>query len=140
MKVERLEPRFVDEFPEPLDDGVLYVSLTYASAAHACACGCGREVITPLSPTGWKLIFDGLVSLQPSIGNWSFPCRSHYWVKRGRIEWSYDMSPDEVAELKSRQARGRQPTSMGIHSPTQTNGPRQTKPTWWERAVEWLKD
>jgi hypothetical protein len=51
-----------------------------------CACGCGKEVVTPLSATDWKLIFDGkTVSLDPSIGNWGFPCRSHYWVRNNRM-------------------------------------------------------
>jgi len=40
-------------------------------------------VVTPLSPTGWSLIFDGeTVSLYPSIGNWNFPCRSQRLDRR----------------------------------------------------------
>ena len=83
------EHRFVETAPDDLDDGVLYVSIEYASALHRCACGCGIEVVTPLSPGGWKLIFDGRsVSLHPSIGNWDFPCRSHYWIRQGRVQWA----------------------------------------------------
>ncbi|MGW5416889.1 DUF6527 family protein [Actinomadura geliboluensis] len=26
------------------------------------------------------------MSLDPSIGNWSLPCRSHYGVRRGRVQ------------------------------------------------------
>jgi len=87
-----LSHEFVEFIPERLQEGVLYVSMTYTTAVHLCFCGCGREVITPLSPTDWKLTFNGeAVSLSPSIGNWSFPCRSHYWVEDNCVQWCRDM-------------------------------------------------
>lgn len=83
--------------PDVLDDGVIYVSLTYGTVSHCCCCGCGREVVTPLTPTDWRLIFDGeTVSLYPSVGNWDFPCRSHYWIRRNRVEWAEDWSDWQV--------------------------------------------
>jgi hypothetical protein len=95
MKVQHLRHEFVESFPRPLQDGILFVSVRFATAAHNCCCGCGNEVITPLTPTDWRLIFDGkTVSLAPSIGNWGFPCRSHYWIRRNRViaarPWSAD--------------------------------------------------
>jgi hypothetical protein len=99
MKISQFTPHFVENIPEALEPGVLYVSMTLASAIHLCACGCGREVITPLSPTDWKLCFDGEnVSLDPSIGNWSFPCHSHYWIRRGKVRWSRLWSAEEIAD------------------------------------------
>ena len=93
----KLAHKFVEFIPDTLDDGVLYVSLAYGTAAHRCCCGCGREVVTPLTPTDWKLIFDGeTVSLFPSIGNWDFPCRSHYWIRHNRVEWAADWSDWQV--------------------------------------------
>jgi len=41
---------FVDHMPENLDEGVIYVSIPFETVIHACACGCGAEVVTPLSP------------------------------------------------------------------------------------------
>jgi hypothetical protein len=77
--------------------------MTYATAAHNCCCGCGNKVITPLTPTDWKLLYDGeSISITPSIGNWSFPCQSHYWIKQGRIKWSGRWSSDEIAEGRKR--------------------------------------
>ena len=74
-----LKHEFVENFPNELKDGMIYVSIHFATAAHKCCCGCGEEVITPLSPTDWKLTFDGeSISLDPSIGNWNFACKSHY--------------------------------------------------------------
>jgi hypothetical protein len=81
-----LEHRFVHYIPEQLEPGVIYISMDYATAAHSCCCGCGEQVITPFTPTDWKLIFDGeTISLSPSIGNWNFPCRSHYIIRQSRV-------------------------------------------------------
>jgi hypothetical protein len=81
-----LEHRFVQYIPEQLEPGIIYISMQYATAAHGCCCGCGEQVITPFTPTDWKLTFDGeTVSLWPSIGNWNFACRSHYIIRRSQI-------------------------------------------------------
>lgn len=101
----RLQPEFVEFIPEVLEDGKLYISETYATAAHNCCCGCGLRVVTPLSATGWKLRVDGqYVSLHPSIGNWSFPCRSHYWIRRNVVHWSYPMRQKDVDAMRRRDA------------------------------------
>ena len=89
---------FVDAIPEKVEPGKLYVSTEFGTVVHSCACGCGMEVVTPLTPTDWKLIFDGeTVSLSPSIGNWSFPCRSHYWIGRGEVQWAGEWTDEEIA-------------------------------------------
>ncbi|MFA5296973.1 MAG: DUF6527 family protein [Lutibacter sp.] len=85
----KLEHRFVEFIPKELEENVLYISIRFRTAIHKCACGCGIKTVTPLSPTDWKLIFNGKsVSLRPSIGNWSFPCQSHYWISENDIEWA----------------------------------------------------
>ena len=83
----KLSPEFVKSVPEELEDGVIYISMEYRTAIHKCCCGCGEQVVTPFSPKGWKLTFDGRVSLHPSIGNWSFPCQSHYWIILNEVKW-----------------------------------------------------
>ena len=106
---------FVEFIPEELEEGVLYVSIPYATAVHLCACGCGREVPTPISPTDWKMIFDGAtVSLDPSIGNWSFPCRSHYWIRRGRVRWARKWSPEKVEAGRARSRRLKERYAAGL--------------------------
>lgn len=101
-----LKPIFVDYIPSEVESGHLYISMKFATAAHKCACGCGNEVITPLSPTDWKMTFDGKsVSLHPSIGNWSFNCRSHYWVKQNRIAWASAWSSDDISENRAADKR-----------------------------------
>jgi uncharacterized protein DUF6527 len=65
--------------------------------AHCCCCGCGLEVSLPLAPFEWKLTFDGRsVSLWPSIGRADWPCKSHYWIRDGRVVWAEELSPKAV--------------------------------------------
>jgi len=97
-----LKHEFVEYIPAKLGEGTLYVSVAFATAAHLCCCGCGHEVVTPLSPTDWELAFNGdSVSLEPSIGNWSFKCRSHYWIKRDRVQWARTWSDVEIARVRA---------------------------------------
>lgn len=97
MKRSVVEHEFVEYIPDDLKEGTVYVSIPYATAAHKCCCGCGNEVVTPLSPTDWKLIFDGrTISLDPSIGNWRFDCQSHYWIVRSKVRWARKWSQKEI--------------------------------------------
>lgn len=92
-----LQHKFVEFIPDHIEDGVLYISMQYCTAIHKCVCGCGNEVVTPLSPTDWKLTFDGeTVSLHPSIGNWNFDCQSHYWIKASRVELANNWTQKEI--------------------------------------------
>ncbi len=78
---------------------MLYITVEYGTAAHLCPCGCGSRVVTPLTPTDWELRFNGkAVSLSPSIGNWSFPCKSHYWIIRNEVRWARRWSDEEIEE------------------------------------------
>jgi hypothetical protein len=89
MRADRIDHEFVEFVPEQLAEATLYISMGYATAIHLCLCGCGQRVVTPLSPTDWRLTYDGeSVSLDPSIGNWSFRCRSHYVIRRNHVIWA----------------------------------------------------
>lgn len=101
MKRKSIQHQFVEAIPNRIERDTLYVSLEFATAAHLCQCGCGLEVVTPLSPTDWKMTFDGVsVSLHPSVGNWSFPCRSHYWIRGGRVQWAGDMPNAQISRIR----------------------------------------
>lgn len=106
MKHSRLVHRFVRSIPKELEPGVLYVSMEYATAIHACCCGCGNQVVTPFTSTDWQMTFDGeTITLYPSIGNWNLPCRSHYFIKNGRVLVAKSSSSRQVAAWRS-QDRG----------------------------------
>jgi hypothetical protein len=92
-----LKHEFVEFIPDELQRETLYISIRFATASHLCCCGCGSKVVTPIRPTDWKLIFDGkTVSLYPSVGNWSFPCQSHYWIRNSRVEWASRWSHEKI--------------------------------------------
>lgn len=99
MKSARFKHVLVDAIPEELQAGILYVAKDGDVAGHLCACGCRREVITPLSPTDWSLTLTRHgATLDPSIGNWAFPCRSHYFISGGNVVWAKDMSAKAIAK------------------------------------------
>jgi len=105
MKQDSLTPEFVEFMPRALDSGIVYVSMTYATTAHLCACGCGNKVVLPLHPAQWHLSYDGdCLNLEPSVGNWEFPCRSHYWIRENRIVWDRRWSRKQVDERQHRDA------------------------------------
>lgn len=103
MKHSTLMPQFVGCIPERLSEGVLYICERYRTAAHKCCCGCGQEVITPLTPADWSIRKEGgSVTLHPSIGNWSFACQSHYWIRRNQVVWDKAISQREISRVRAR--------------------------------------
>lgn len=99
----KLRHKFVKNIPEDMEDGVIYISMDYSVAIHKCCCGCGNQIVTPFSPTDWKITFDGkTVSLYPSIGNWSIPCKSHYWIKNSEVKWAPKWSKEEIKENRKK--------------------------------------
>ncbi len=101
MRRSAISHRLTEFIPAELDEGIVYVSIEYATASHLCCCGCGEKVVTPMTPTDWKIIFNGeAVSLHPSIGNWGFECRSHYWIKEDRVVWADNMTDQTVKNIR----------------------------------------
>lgn len=137
MTHHTLQHEFVEHFPEQLQDGILYVSVQYATAAHKCCCGCGNDVYTPLSPTDWKLTFDGrTISLYPSIGNWSFPCQSHYFITKNRIEWARRWSREEIAAGRANDSHAKQRrTDATTKQDEERKKPRKL---WWRKLTMWF--
>ena len=125
---------FVESVPDELQEHTLYVSVRFATVIHKCCCGCGRQVVTPLAPSRWHLTFDGrTISLHPSIGNWSMPCRSHYWIKSNRVKWADAWTHGALPKGEGRIAAGaKRPRSAGVDE-------RATSPTEHSRTWrEWL--
>lgn len=108
--MKEITHKFVEFIPEQIEEGVLYISIQYCTAIHKCVCGCANEVVTPISPTDWQLTFDGkTISLNPSIGNWSFECKSHYFITKNKIryakrwkDWEIEDGRKEDIEKKKR--------------------------------------
>ncbi|HEX9504362.1 MAG TPA: DUF6527 family protein [Patescibacteria group bacterium] len=120
--------QFVEFVPEHLEQGVIYVSIPYATVTHKCACGCALGVVTPLAPYAWQLTFDGeSVSLYPSIGNWTFPCRSHYWIRNNKVKWSYEWSEKEINA--GRRAEHEKRERHFARGDSNSGGPVEDQPT-----------
>ena len=94
---------FIETLPDTMEENTLYVSMDYATVVHKCCCGCGRQVVTPLNPAGWKLTFDGVgVSLHPSIGNWNFDCKSHYFITDSKVRWAEKWSQEQIDAVQAK--------------------------------------
>lgn len=138
---------FVEYIPEEPKERTLYISKEYGTAVHKCCCGCGREVVTPLSPTGWQLTFDGTsVSLYPSIGSWSLPCQSHYFITKNRVVWAPQWTEQQIARGRVQEARVKESyyavtqTPAGeratpIRTPPAGDKPRES---FWQKIKKWF--
>lgn len=138
-KLTRVRLELVGDIPEQLEPGIIYVSRQHKTAMHLCCCGCGREVVTPLSPAAWTArIEKQLVSLHPSIGNASLPCRSHYWIRRGRVEWVVPWTESENSRGWHRdreiEAKYFEEVGRGEHAPDEGIVIVRQRGLW-----EWLK-
>lgn len=132
-RLSRYTHEFTEFIPDQLTPGVLYVSLEYATCAHLCACGCGIEVVTRLSPIDYTVSFDGeTVSLDHSVGNWSYPCQSHYFLHGGLVRWSGRWPAEEIARGRARTARQR--TERDSEREMPTDPVRSPRRRWWRRS------
>jgi hypothetical protein len=106
---------------------------------HLCLCGCGERVVTPLSLTDWRLIFDGeTVSLNPSVGNWSFDCQSHYVIKRNRVIWAPAWSRAKIETGRGRDRRAKEQYFGEARSREKDSGAHDgtaSRPNWLRRQL-----
>jgi hypothetical protein len=135
-RLTSIHPEFVEFVPKELEEGVLYISIPYKTVVHRCACGCGSKITTPLSRVRWRLTYDGeTVSLHPSIGNWSYPCQSHYWVHANRIEWAGKLSREKIEAGRARDRADR----VWHYASRQQGIPHQSEQTAQGPSTGWLR-
>ncbi len=85
----------VEELPDQLQSKILYVAGENEHlwfAAMTCPCGCGETLSLGLMRNQrpcWTVTRhgDGTASLHPSVSR-KVGCKSHFWLKRGKIIWS----------------------------------------------------
>jgi hypothetical protein len=130
VRTEHFALQSVHYMPKLLEAGILYVSEEFHTSAHLCACGCGQKVRTPLGPTEWTIKEDSRgPTLRPSVGNWQLPCKSHYLITNGSVQWS------------------NQWTDKQIHAGRQKEHARRTafyeaqKPnaSWWDLVLNFVR-
>ena len=137
---QTLEHLFVQHVPEELEERTLYVCMDYATVVHRCCCGCGGRVVTPLSPTDWKLTFDGRsVTLTPSVNNSGFECESHYLIVDGRVAWAPRLQPHQLAAARRRDRQAKDAYyGLGRSAPDPVE-PAKPKRRWSWLAKLWSK-
>lgn len=149
MRYLSLEHRFVRNVPRELEFGILYVSMDYATAVHSCCCGCGERVVTPFTPTDWRMTFDGeSISLHPSVGNWNQKCRSHYVIQRDRVleagPWSQDqIDAERIRDKKAKASyygnKHGEPASVKQLPVSGCEGAAMHSISIWSRLKAWFK-
>lgn len=149
MKTTKYRPEFVESFPTPLAAGVFYISLEYNTCAHLCACGCGDEAVTPLSPAQWSFTYDGeSVSVRPSVGNWSQACQSHYLINRGSVQWARSFSADEISRNRARDRAALDLPNRKAGESRDVSGPDRPRPdcssgnsrrSSFRRLIAWIE-
>jgi hypothetical protein len=90
---DKLRTVQVEELPDALQTGRLYLlgSGSPWSAAMVCPCGCGEVIHISLlkedSPS-WTFNSDsnGMPTLSPSVWR-TKGCRSHFFIRRGDVVW-----------------------------------------------------
>lgn len=91
-----------EQLPRKLKGRTLYVveeDEFEEQAAMLCPCGCGRvlqmNLLTDERPC-WRLTrhSDGTATLHPSIWR-KKECGSHFWFRKGRVQWCLDEIGDD---------------------------------------------
>ncbi len=115
----------VERIPKVLTAGVIYHNLEFQVAALACACGCGHRV-SLLVPAGHGIDVDGNVpSITPSILVADAPCRSHFYITEGEVDWYPSTTSSQATEIMHRQ--------VARH----VLDDRASRP-WWENGRRWV--
>ena len=88
MKQTEYKTLFVERMTSDIKEGTLYVLPHFEVAIHNCMCGCGEKVVTPLGDGQWSWSYDGNnATLSPSVGNFQYDCKSHYFLRQGKVLW-----------------------------------------------------
>lgn len=136
--MKTIKHEFVEFIPDVIEERTLYVSIECCTAIHKCVCGCGNEVVTPLSPTDWRLTFDGkTVSLYPSIGNWSFDCRSHYWIENSQIKHANCWSDKKIKQGRDADKHAKEAFYTNTENQVKTEEPE--KISLWKHVLKIIK-
>jgi hypothetical protein len=92
--------------PQDLEPGILYYSEEFKVSGHLCPCGCGNKVITPIGLNGWSFSQQkGFATLDPSLGNWELPCRSHYWIIKNQVFWADQWNSRQINAGRKREEK-----------------------------------
>lgn len=137
--MKTLNHKFVEFIPEDIQENTIFISIQYSTAVHKCCCGCGNEVVTPFSPTDWKLIYDGeSITLSPSIGNWNFDCRSHYFIRNNKVHWAGNWSDEEIERGRLDDKKSKDTFYTERANILNTHQEKESQSRSWKSFWKWL--
>jgi hypothetical protein len=96
----------VDRIPKQLQAGFVYHNIDFELAGLLCPCGCGHA-ITLLVPDSHQLsLSHGKLTIEPSIAVCDAPCKSHFYIHEGQVDWMLAFSAAEAsAVMRSQMVR-----------------------------------
>lgn len=99
----RFRYQLVDRIPKQMEQGVVYHTEEFELAGLLCACGCGHRItlIVPDSHRVWDE--GGFATIRPSVGVFDAPCRSHYVIRAGRVQWLPAFSGSQATRIMQAQ-------------------------------------
>lgn len=117
-----------DRLPPHVGPFEFHYSRRFEMAALACACGCGHRVMLNLLDQHHLVIEGGLPTITPSILVSDAPCLSHFFIRRGHVEWSKQWSKETVDRVMQSQIR--------LH--VEQDMRRKRKLPFLRRCVDWV--
>ena len=103
MRDTRFIYRAVERIPKQLSAGIVYHSEEFEVAALLCACGCGHRVSLLVPDSHQVSSQGGLATIRPSIAVCDAPCKSHYVISAGEVEWLPAFSPAIASSVMRKQ-------------------------------------
>lgn len=142
MKVKFLKPEYVNQLPDQMEEGSFYICKDFDLTAHKCCCGCGEDVFNKLGPAKWSLSehHDGSVSLNPSIGNWKYACKSHYWITKNRVTDAGPMSDAKIAAVIMQDRKDSIEQIERFNSANKVSTVSDRIKSLTSSALKWVKD
>lgn len=108
MKTFTIKLVEVDSMPRDLEPNTLYYLERFGTASHLCACGCGAKIRTPIDVNEWSIVkTEQGPTLHPSVGNWQKECKSHYYIRKGKIVWCGAWTEKQIQEGRYREQQAR---------------------------------
>lgn len=117
-----------EKLPPQVGPFEFHYSRRFEMAALSCACGCGHRVMLNLLDQHQLVIEDGLPSVTPSILVSDAPCLSHFFIRRGQVEWAQHWSKKTVDRVMQSQVRRH----------VEQDKKRKPKRSFLRRCADWL--
>jgi len=113
--------KLVPRIPAQMEAGIVYHTEEFELAGLLCACGCGHRV-TLLVPDSHQVVDDGgYATIRPSVGVFDAPCKSHYVISAGAVQWLPAFTGAQASRI--------------MHAQIARHSARDAKPASWRQEA-----